>query len=76
MIHKNYIWRGNDKVIFTRLDFINQRITSIERVSGVAYVRKWNLENMKNKQSTHMVSNIKKIIKKHFTIKNYPIYKA
>ncbi len=68
------MWRGSDKIIFPRMNFANERITSIQRVSGVNYIRTWNMENMKFNKQSYYLTKIDEYINEHFRVKKYPIY--
>ena len=45
------MWRINDKLIFPRMDLKNEQILNITRISGITYVRKWDISKMKHKNA-------------------------
>lgn len=55
-IHKGYIWRGNDKLVFPRMAMTDgERIVIVECVAGSGFVRQWYLNKMKNIKSNMIV---------------------
>lgn len=55
------IWKYKDLAYFPRFLLIDEELISFERVTGYAYLRILDLENMNNKEALAIVKYLKKL---------------